>query len=45
MIETMLGKYDEPLFYKLMEEFLSYLNPVWQALWNFYRANNLVDLQ
>lgn len=45
LIETMLGKHDEPQFYKLMEEFLGHLNPVWEALWGFYRTNNLVNLE
>lgn len=45
LMEVFLGKKDEALFTKTVQRLLGYLNPIWEALWAFYRANNLVDLE
>lgn len=45
LIEVFLGKNDEVLFAKTVTQLLGYLNPIWDALWQYYRANNLVDLE
>lgn len=44
-IEVISGrKYDETFFKQINDRFMTKLVPIHEALWNFYKQNNLVDL-
>jgi hypothetical protein len=45
LLQVFIGRNDEALYAQVVQRVLAYLNPIWETLWNFYRMNNLVDLE